>query len=70
MGVHLCPVCGTPVSNERTEILGIENCVRCTTQRPNPKGLMSYDEKAGGILQIVEDDRIFRFLKKPINQQR
>ena len=39
---HPCPVCGAPVSNERTELLGIEECINCTPQKGKPIGVFDY----------------------------
>lgn len=70
MDTHKCPVCGCDVPNERSELIGVETCIRCTPQRPRPLGVVEYAEKAGGILFITESREIFNMLKKPANQRR
>ncbi len=67
---HLCPCCHKDVSDERLEMTGTPLCVDCTPPQPPIYGVMSYAEKAGGILMTTTDPKIFRLLKKPINQQR
>ena len=41
---HPCPHCGAPVSNERSELLGIDECIACTPQKRPPIGVWDYPE--------------------------
>lgn len=66
---HKCPTCGCEVSDARTELLGILECPTCTPQADKPLGIMDYSHKTGGSLMVV-DKRLFKLLKRPINQQR
>jgi hypothetical protein len=46
---------------ERLEF-GLTRCKECSPQG-RPKGVMVYDEKAGGFLETVENEDVFRQLK-------
>jgi hypothetical protein len=65
-----CPICGVEVPPERKELLGVETCVKCTPQRPKPKGVMEYGSKNCGVLAITDNKKVFRYLKKPANLRR
>jgi hypothetical protein len=67
---HKCPSCGGEVSDARTELLGILECAFCTPQAEKPLGIPDYGHKTGGSLMIVTDRKLFKLLKRPINQQR
>lgn len=68
--VHKCPNCGADVADERTVLLNTLCCAKCTPQASKPMGVMNFDHKTGGVLMLITDKKIFRILKKPINQQR
>ena len=58
-GFHRCPRCGILVSNERREILGVDECPGCTPQKRPPKGAWDYpegfherNEGVGGLIVI------------------
>jgi len=67
--MHTCPKCGSEVDDERRELLGIDLCIRCTPQH-GLWGIMDFSHKTAGVLMLVEDYKLFKQLKKPINQQR
>jgi hypothetical protein len=67
---HPCPICGCSVPDERTELTGAETCIQHTFQRPKPLGIVEYAEKAGGVLFITEDRKVFEMLKRPANRRR
>ena len=67
---HKCPNCGESVPDERTELLGVVTCAKCTPQKPKPLGVLDFSHKTGGVLMITDDMKLFKLLKKPINQQR
>ena len=67
---HSCPSCGKEVSDERKELLGMDTCPNCTIQPNSPLGVMDYSSKQAGVLMLISDPKMFRMLKKPINQQR
>jgi len=68
--VHPCPACGKSTFDLRIELLGVVTCVQCTPQPTVVYGLMDYSHKTGGVLQIINDKKMFDKMKKPINQQR
>jgi len=43
-GFHYCPHCHVLVSDERLELLGIEECKDCTPQKKRPIGTWDYPE--------------------------
>lgn len=54
-----CTVCGAPVPRERVELLKVTTCIKCTKQRPPPKGAWDYpegfherNEGVGGLIVI------------------
>lgn len=67
---HKCPKCGSEVADERIVLLGIPECAKCTPQGSRPMGVPYYGEKAGGTLMIITDPKIFKMMRKPVNQQR
>lgn len=69
-GFHQCPICGKETSNQRKIITGLMTCVDCAPKVENPKGIMEYGEKAGGVLVICQSEAEFQNLKKPANRRR
>lgn len=57
-----CLKCGKPMPSERAE-LGLMSCKECTPQG-KPKGVMVYSDKAGGALEVTDDEGIFQALKR------
>jgi len=57
MGTHACPTCGKQVPDERFEVVGDLRCIECTPQRPRAKGVMVYDHKTAGVLEICNDEQ-------------
>ena len=43
-GFHKCPHCGAMVPDERSELLGIDECINCTPQKRPPIGVWDYPE--------------------------
>lgn len=56
-----CTKCGKPMPAERLE-LGLSKCKECSPQG-RPKGVMVYDDKAGGTLRVTDDEETFKALK-------
>lgn len=67
---HKCPVCGIDVPDERRELLGVETCVKCTKQKPKPKGAMVYPHKTGGVLAICDTDEDYEAISKSANPRK
>lgn len=58
-GMHRCPMCGVLVSDERFELRGVDECVKCTVQKNAPVGVWDYpegfherNEGVGGLLIV------------------
>ena len=43
-GFHRCPRCGVLVSDERSELLGVDECINCAPQKQPPVGVWDYPE--------------------------
>ena len=57
MKTHPCPKCGNETPSERYELLGVLTCINCTPQSPKAKGVVVYDHKTGGVLEVCNDDQ-------------
>ena len=68
--MHPCPECGKATPNERQEILNIATCIDCTEQPFKYKGVMEYDEKAGGVLILCKSEKEFKELKASAIERR
>jgi len=63
-----CSCCNCEMPDERADF-GFYSCSNCL-QIKSPKGVMEYPHKTGGMLIIVDSDKVFKILKKPANQIR
>jgi hypothetical protein len=51
-----CPKCGKPFPEERRD-LGFGACIACTPQGERPLGVVVYDHKTGGVLEVCNRDQ-------------
>jgi len=64
-----CPVCGRDTPEERKTLLGVTTCISCTPQQ-EIYGIMNYDSKAGGVLNVLHSREEFERLRRPANTWR
>ena len=59
---HPCPKCGKPTPDERYQAIGVLTCCDCTPQKPRLLGVVVYDHKTGGVLELCNEDQ-FKAIK-------
>lgn len=56
-----CEKCKKAMPAERLE-LGLKTCMECSP-KGRPKGVMVYSHKTGGVLDITDNEEVFRQLR-------